>query len=119
MENGIHMENRMSFRPDFRRKATGFEQLGLEGSEFILQEELHDNNGASRTDLQQFVQSLSRILGATKFGLSFEFQNLHFQPKGNPKPILSDVTGLIDAGSLWGVMGASGAGKCEFLYIRA
>ena len=117
MESGIPMQNNMDFRPDFRRRPTGFEQLGLEGAEFALHDELHDNNGASRTDLQQFVQSLSRILGATKFGLNFEFQNLHFQPKKNPKPILSDVTGMIDAGSLWGVMGASGAGKCECLFI--
>ena len=115
MESGIPMENTMDFRSDFRRRPTGFEQLGLQGAEFALQDELHDNNGASSTDLQQFVQSLSKILGASKFGLSFEFQKLHFQPKKSPKPILSEVTGLIDAGSLWGVMGASGAGKCEFL----
>jgi hypothetical protein len=117
MESGIPMESRMDFRQDFKRRPSGFEQLGLQGAEFVLHDELNDTNRASRTDLQQFVQSLSRILGATKFGLSFEFQNLHFQPKKNPKPILSEVTGLIDAGSLWGVMGASGAGKCEFFLI--
>jgi ABC-type glutathione transport system ATPase component len=109
-EGSIAMEPRL----DFRRRPTGFEQMGAMEADFVLGDELHDANGANKTDLQEFVQSLSRILGATKFGLSFEFQNLHFQPPKNPKPILSDVTGLIDAGSLWGVMGASGAGKCEF-----
>lgn len=119
MEAGIplQMPNNMEFqRPDFRRRPTGFEQLGLQGAEYALQDDLQDDDGASRTDLQQFVQSLSRILGATKFGLNFEFQNLRFQPKKNPKPILSEVTGMIDAGSLWGVMGASGAGKCKFSF---
>ncbi|TVY76063.1 putative white-brown complex-like protein [Lachnellula suecica] len=113
MEEGIHMESRM----DFRRRPTGFEQLGLMEADFVLGDEIHQSDGASTTDLQQFVQSLSRILGATKFGLSFEFQNLHFQPKKNPKPILTEVTGLIDAGSLWGVMGASGAGKSTFVNV--
>jgi len=111
---GIPMESRL----DFRRRPTGFEQMGAMEADFVLGDEIHDTNGADRTDLQEFVQSLSRILGATKFGLSFEFQNLHFQPPKNPKPILSDVTGLIDAGSLWGVMGASGAGKCKFTLTR-
>jgi len=117
MEAGIPLQHNLEFqRPDLRRKPTGFEQLGLQGAEYALHDDLQDDNGASRTDLQQFVQSLSRILGASKFGLNFEFQNLHFQPKKNPKPILSEVTGMIDAGSLWGVMGASGAGKCKFSY---
>ncbi|TVY93973.1 ABC transporter G family member [Lachnellula willkommii] len=118
MEAGIPLQDNMEFqRPDFRRRPTGFEQLGLQGAEYALQDDLQDDNGASRTDLQDFVQSLSRILGATKFGLNFEFQNLRFQPKKNPKPILSEVTGMIDAGSLWGVMGASGAGKSTFVNV--
>lgn len=74
----------------------------------------NDHNDPDITDLQLFVGSMHRCLGATKFGLSFEFDNLSFQPAGNPKKILDQVSGCINSGSLWGVMGASGAGKCEF-----
>ena len=80
-------------------------------AEFI--EDLHNGDAKTKTDLHLFVQSLSKCLGATKFGLSFEFQDLSFKPPKSTKPILSDVSGTINAGSLWGVMGASGAGKCK------
>jgi ABC-type multidrug transport system fused ATPase/permease subunit len=94
------------------RRPTGFEQLGQVESNFSMTD-LNDNDVADSTDLQRFVQSLSKILGATKFGLTFEFQNLKFHPPKAPRPILQDVSGCINAGSLWGVMGASGAGKCK------
>ncbi|KAK3167406.1 hypothetical protein OEA41_010533 [Lepraria neglecta] len=68
-------------------------------------------------DILQFVQSLSRCTVATTFGLSFEFENLMFQPKKCSKPILSGVTGEIKSGTLWGVMGASGAGKSTFINV--
>ncbi|KAI9745242.1 MAG: hypothetical protein M1818_001520 [Claussenomyces sp. TS43310] len=68
-------------------------------------------------DLRAFVQSLSKCLGATRFGLSFEFQDLKFRPPKSIEPVLSEVTGNIDSGSLWGVMGASGAGKSTFVNV--
>jgi ABC-type multidrug transport system fused ATPase/permease subunit len=94
----------------FNRRPTGFERLGALEAEFI--EDLRNGDAETKTDLHLFVQSLSKCLGATKFGLSFEFQDLGFKPPKSTKPILSDVSGAINAGSLWGVMGASGAGKC-------
>lgn len=104
------------FSRQLRRQPTGFQAMGVAEMNFSLAEHMNeDNNGADRTDLQRFVQSLSKIMGASTFGLSFEFHNLRFHPKKSPRPILEDVSGLIHAGSLWGVMGASGAGKCKFL----
>lgn len=103
------------FSRQLRRQPTGFQAMGVSEMNFSLDEHMSEDNEADRTDLQRFVQSLSKIMGASTFGLSFEFQNLRFHPKKSPRPILEDVSGLIHAGSLWGVMGASGAGKCRFL----
>ncbi|KAL8777995.1 MAG: hypothetical protein Q9203_002250, partial [Teloschistes exilis] len=69
------------------------------------------------SDLDLFIQSMSKCIGTEKFGLSFEFNDLKFQPEKATKPILSEVTGKIDRGSLWGVMGASGAGKSTFVNV--
>ena len=69
------------------------------------------------SNLQLFVQSLSKCIGTSKFGLSFEFVDLKFQPKNSNRPILSEVTGQIQSGSLSGVMGASGAGKSTFVNV--
>ena len=68
-------------------------------------------------NIQQFVQSLSRCTTAASIGLSFEFDNLSYQPKGSNQPILSQVTGEITNGSFWGIMGASGAGKSTFVNV--
>lgn len=118
---GGNMEEHQISEPEFssritsvRRVRTGFDVLMSE--DFPLEYAFAmgaEKEGSQTTDLQQFVQSMSRCLGATKFGLSFEFENLSFQPKGSPKMILDQVSGCINSGSLWGVMGASGAGKCE------
>jgi ABC-type multidrug transport system fused ATPase/permease subunit len=107
-------DNDMQMQPSIMmlgRRPTGFEELGVLEAEFV--EELHNTDTETKTDLHLFVQSLSKCLGATKFGLSFEFQDLGFKPPKSTKPILADVSGTINAGSLWGVMGASGAGKCK------
>jgi ABC-type glutathione transport system ATPase component len=96
-----------------RRTKTGFEQIGDLERMSMIQQVVNKDDGGQKTDLQQFVQSLSKCLGATKFGLSFEFENLGFKPPKSNKKILDQVSGTIHAGSLWGVMGASGAGKCR------
>ena len=67
--------------------------------------------------VQKFVKSLSRSTIAASIGLSFEFRNLSYQPKGCSKPLLAQVTGEITHGSFWGVMGASGAGKSTFISV--
>jgi len=107
-DNDVPMESNIRA---LNRRPTGFQELGATEAEFI--EDIRNTDAEEKTDLHLFVQSLSKCLGATKFGLSFEFQDLGFKPPKSTKPILADVSGTINAGSLWGVMGASGAGKCK------
>ena len=94
-----------------KRVPTGF-QAALD--EAYLQE--NDANQAlnvdSSAELRQFVDSMSKAINGSSFGLSFGFEDLSFQPKGVKKPILSKISGSINSGSLVGVMGGSGAGKC-------
>lgn len=97
-----------------RRVKTGFEHIGNLDRMSVIQQEIDKDDGGQKTDLQLFIQSLSKCLGATKLGLSFEFQDLAFKPPKSNKKILDQVSGTIHAGSLWAVMGASGAGKCTF-----
>lgn len=97
-----------------RRTKTGFEHIGsMDRASMVFEEVNKPDDGGQNSDLNLFVQSLSKCLGATKFGLSFEFQNLGFKAPKSNKKILDQVSGNIHAGSLWGVMGASGAGKCK------
>ncbi len=97
------------------RTPTGFQHLGSKASHWSVTQQSKEEG---QTELYLFVESLSKCLGASKFGLTFEFQGLSFKPPKSNKFILSEVSGIIHAGSLWGVMGASGAGKCMFeLYI--
>lgn len=103
----------------FGRTRTGFDLLMTDNlnMENVYEMSGGNNEGYDGTDLSMFVQSMNRCLGASKFGLSFEFENLSFQPKGSPKKILDQVSGCIDAGKLWAIMGASGAGKCEYYLL--
>lgn len=67
--------------------------------------------------LQKFVSSMKRATDASSFGLSFRYENLSFQPRKAPRPILQKVTGSIERGSLVAVMGGSGAGKSTFVNV--
>ena len=92
-----------------QQRNTGFHEALEEDYTYNMS---FEENDKPNSDLQLFVQSLSKCIEATKFGLSFGFEDLSFHPNKTSKPILSEVTGYIDHGTLWGVMGASGAGKC-------
>ncbi|KAL8994818.1 MAG: hypothetical protein Q9188_006958, partial [Gyalolechia gomerana] len=105
-DDDITLESRITH---VQRLDTGF------GGNFTPVDTTVDNELISDIDL--FIQSMSKCIGTEKFGLSFEFSDLKFQPKKASKPILSEVTGKIDRGSLWGVMGASGAGKSTFVNV--
>ncbi|KAM0276451.1 hypothetical protein ACHAQH_006756 [Verticillium albo-atrum] len=74
---------------------------------------------ALNPQLKAFVDSMSRAtdVQADNLGLSFAYHDLKFQPKGRPTPILQNVTGRIDKGSLVAVMGGSGAGKSTFVNV--
>ena len=67
--------------------------------------------------LRAFVESMRKATATVDFGLSFQYTDLSFQPKGSSKPILQNVTGSIEAGSLTAVMGGSGAGKSTFVNV--
>lgn len=72
-----------------------------------------DMKDPTTMELRAFVESLSKCIQNSNFGLSFGFSNLCCQPKGSARPILSGITGDIASGTLVGVMGGSGAGKCK------
>ena len=65
-------------------------------------------------ELELFIKSLARCVDARNLGLAFTFANLGLKLK-NDREILAGVTGYIESGSMWGVMGASGAGKCKHI----
>ena len=88
---------------------------GFGGAGDLMSNERFESTDKPTTDLQLFIQSMAKCIGGNNFGLSFGFKDLMFQPKKASRPILSEVTGLIERGSFSGVMGASGAGKCKWI----
>ena len=94
-----------------QRSNTGF--MAVMEPDFIYEEHFTKEDNPT-SELQIFVQSLSRCMDTTKIGLSFEFENLEFKPRKADKPILSEVNGRIPRGAFCAVMGGSGAGKCAF-----
>lgn len=67
--------------------------------------------------LQQFVKSLQSCLGLNDVGLEIDFHDLGFQIGDEKKTILNGVSGNVKPGSLLGIMGPSGAGKCSYICI--
>lgn len=67
--------------------------------------------------LKVFVESMRKATETARFGLSFQYSNLSYQPRGAPRPILHNVTGSIARGSLTAIMGGSGAGKSTFINV--
>lgn len=76
-----------------------------------------DFNLGLNPQLRAFVESMRKATSTADFGLSFQYSDLSFQPKGSSRPILQNVTGSIKAGSLTAVMGGSGAGKSTFVNV--
>lgn len=95
-----------------RRALTGFEAaLAMEQGQRI--QDMADLS----PELRSFVQSMQKATDAARLGLSFQYAELSLQPKGMARPILQNVTGTIDRGSLTAVMGGSGAGKSTFVNV--
>lgn len=119
-DDSIPLEARMEPRViSIGRRPTGF--FGPMG-DFDMHAAAYDspvkeNADETNADLREFVGSLSKCIEGSQFGLSFEFDNLGFWPKGAAKPVLSNVTGEISRGSLVGVLGGSGAGKSTFVNV--
>ncbi|KAL6718956.1 hypothetical protein ACLMJK_003191 [Lecanora helva] len=118
-EEDTHLESqRSSVRPTpvgFTHEMDNFRQTSDGAEDRLSLNQL--NHDTADPDIQLFVQSLSKCTMASNFGLSFEFENLEFRPTKGSKPILSEVSGQIEGGTLCGVMGASGAGKSTFVNV--
>ena len=111
-ECNVPLESRIS---GVRRANTSF--LAAMENDYVYGEGNTVDDDRPDSTIQQFVKSLSRSSVAASIGLSFEFDNLSYQPKGCRQPLLAQVTGEITSGSFWGVMGASGAGKSTFVNV--
>ncbi|KAF2101114.1 ABC transporter-like protein [Rhizodiscina lignyota] len=117
-DDSIQLEPRVR---SMQRAPTGF--LGpMDDFQFDMHAAAYDASSKEdidqgNTDLREFVGSLSKCIEGAQFGLSFEFDNLGFWPKGAPKPVLSNITGEISRGSLVGILGGSGAGKSTFVNV--
>ncbi|KAL9607397.1 MAG: hypothetical protein Q9167_007687 [Letrouitia subvulpina] len=110
-DDDVNLEARIT---NVRRMDTGFGGA-FDGAFFVRESAI--TNEKPKSDLDLFLQSMAKSMDTGRFGLSFEFTNLMFKPKNADKPVLSKVTGQINRGSLWGAMGASGAGKTTFVNV--
>lgn len=81
-------------------------------------EELQITNEEITLPLHQFVKSLQRCIQLSDIGLEIGFDQLGFQLQPDGRSILKGVSGIVKPGSLLGVMGASGAGKCKWVFHR-
>ncbi|KAK3485376.1 uncharacterized protein B0T23DRAFT_46526 [Neurospora hispaniola] len=77
----------------------------------------HDPDPEISPTIKAFVDSMRKATSASEFGLSFGYDQLTFAPKNSKRPILQNVTGSINSGSLTAVMGGSGAGKSTFINV--
>ncbi|KAI0547982.1 hypothetical protein F4679DRAFT_335093 [Xylaria curta] len=83
----------------------------------VVDSDTEEYDSGLTPELRAFVDSMRKATDASQFGLSFTYTDLSFQPKGASKPILQNVTGSIERGSLTAVMGGSGAGKSTFVNV--
>ena len=105
----------------FRRAPTGFQAAYDAAYEAQYMSDNVAKQGIdidSTVELRRFVDSMKKAVQVSSFGLSFAFSQLSFHPKGSTKPILSQISGSIPSGSLTGVMGGSGAGKCRSFSLQ-
>ncbi|ORX93551.1 hypothetical protein BCR34DRAFT_629343 [Clohesyomyces aquaticus] len=81
----------------------------------VLENEV-DEDLSSNPDFKIFMRFIGKLIKTKEVGLSFEFDDLQFEPKPGKK-ILRNVSGAIDSGSMWAIMGGSGAGKSTFVNV--
>ena len=81
-------------------------------------EELQITSEETSLPLHQFVKSLQRCIQRSDIGLEIGFDQLGFQLQSGGRSILKGVSGIVKPGSLLGVMGPSGAGKCKWFFRR-
>lgn len=104
------------FEPDTPSDHTRMHSPSLSMSGYSAHDSLSLDD-VQNPDMLRFLDFLSRAMHTKEIGLSFEFDKLSFEtPKGHKK-ILSDITGSMPKGSMWGIMGGSGAGKSTFVNV--
>lgn len=84
--------------------------------QLVSAEPLSSGEVLENPDIRRLMQSFRDCIGVDNVGMSFEFDQLSFEPKPG-KAILTDISGAIPSGSFWAVMGGSGAGKSTFLNV--
>ena len=75
-----------------------------------------DEDLSSNPDFKVFMSFISKLIKTKEVGLAFGFDDLQFEPKPGKK-ILHGVSGAIESGSMWAIMGGSGAGKSTFVNV--
>ncbi|KAI1614657.1 ABC transporter-like protein [Exophiala viscosa] len=83
---------------------------------FLTNEPIEAYELTETPEIQRLMQSFRECIGADNVGLSFTFEGLSFEPVPG-KQILSGISGAMQSGSFWAVMGGSGAGKSTFLNV--
>ncbi|KAK5059647.1 hypothetical protein LTR69_006236 [Exophiala sideris] len=83
---------------------------------FLTNEPIEAHELTETPEIHRLMQSFRECIGADNVGLSFTFEGLSFEPKPG-KSILSGISGAMQSGSFWAVMGGSGAGKSTFLNV--
>lgn len=76
----------------------------------------YDDDLTANPDYQVFMRYMARVTRTKDVGLTFEYENLQFEPKPGKK-ILKGISGSIQNGSMWAIMGGSGAGKSTFVNV--
>ncbi|POS87517.1 hypothetical protein EPUL_001409 [Erysiphe pulchra] len=75
-----------------------------------------DDYKSNKDDLLLFVDSIKKFMGMNEVGISIGFKDISYTLKDG-KTIVAPQTGHIEKGSVWAVMGASGAGKTSFFNL--
>jgi len=118
---GVFMFSKRKFRggniaQKAKAKATITEGDEVGAPPMIAGEPIEAREIAESPEIQRLMQSFRECIGADNVGLAFEFQDLSFEPKPG-KTILQGISGTMQSGSFWAVMGGSGAGKSTFLNV--
>lgn len=98
--------------PNRRTEVRADNYDGCADNDSFTSEQAFVNN----TAMQRLIYSIRKAVTTSTVGLSFAFQDLT-RTMGCDKTILEGVTGTIDRGTLFGVMGGSGAGKSTFMNV--
>lgn len=95
---------------NFSRPSTAGDEKG-----HVMNPLSENEYSADKSSLSQFVASVKRCVGSNDVGMSVGFKDVSYTLKSG-KTIVAPQSGHIEKGTMWAVMGASGAGKSELLF---